>query len=216
MPVRLIAVTQPVINEVPDSQSLLAYFARVSSTANQLNHDSGPKLIASLVKRKEWSPLDMVNAVFEIETTRDIARQILRHISFRFQEFSQRYSEVTEPFVHREVRMQHKTDRQMSVEIDDPVLSKEWTRLQITVEDAVNKAYTDALNYGIAKEVARAVLPEGMTMSRLYMQGTLRSWIHYLQLRTDMKTQKEHRLLAEQMQEILLQHFPALHDVMRD
>lgn len=216
MQVRLISVSAPVIDEVPDAQSLIAYFARVSSTANQLNHDTGPKLVASLVRRKEWSPLDMVDAAFEVVTTRDIARQMLRHVSFKFQEFSQRYAEVADAPVLREARLQHPTDRQMSVETDDKDVQDLWIDIQNVVAETAEQGYRHALAMGIAKEVARAVLPEGMTTSRLYMKGSIRSWIHYCGLRCDMKTQKEHRLVAQQINELLLKQFPILSEVLSE
>lgn len=211
--VRLIGVTRPVIDEVPDSSSLLAFCARVSSTANQLNHETGGKLIRSLIRRKEWSPLEMVSLTMEIETTRDIARQILRHRSLSFQEFSQRYSIVSDEAIFREARLQDTKDRQNSIEIDDATLAKEWEGLQELVYDTCQLVYRKALEKGLAKEVARAVLPEGMTLSRLYAQGSLRSWLHYVILRADRKTQKEHRLIAEQCRDVIITEFPDLADV---
>ena len=203
------------IDEVPDTASLLAYCARVSSTANQLNHETGPKLLRSLIKRKEWSPWEMVSMTIEIETTRDIARQILRHRSFSFQEFSQRYAVVDEVPVMHEARLQDHKDRQNSLATDDAAVQGEWAQLQATVANHTQYAYHRALQLGIAKEVARAVLPEGMTVSRLYMQGTLRSWLHYVMLRADAKTQKEHRLIAEQVRDIIVAQFPDLADVIQ-
>ena len=217
MNVRLIGITKPVIDEVPGTSELLAFCARVSSTANQLNHETGGKLLRSLVKRQEWSPLEMVSLTIEIETTRDIARQILRHRSFSFQEFSQRYSAVDAEPVLREPRLQDSADRQNSIEIqatnEHADLADDWYAAQQTFAERAAELYRWALNNGIAKEVARAVLPEGMTMSRLYMAGTLRSWIHYVQLRADRKTQKEHRLIAEGCRAILINEFPDLADV---
>lgn len=213
MTVRLIAVSRPVIADVPDTSSLLAFCARVSSTANQLNHETGGKLLRSLVKRKEWSPLEMVSLTMEIETTRDIARQILRHRSFSFQEFSQRYAAVVEPMVLREARLQDTADRQNSLATEDPELAKWWESEQQELADLIGAIYGNALKKGIAKEVARAVLSEGMTPSRLYMAGTLRSWLHYVDLRCDRKTQKEHREVAEAARAILIEQFPDLADV---
>ena len=213
MSVRLIACSQPTIDEVPDASSLLAYCARVSSTANQLNHATGGKLLRFLVNRREWSPLEMVSLTMEIETTRDIARQILRHRSFSFQEFSQRYARVEDQFVPREARLQDLRDRQNSIESDDGRLDAEWSILQSKVAETAREAYDAALALGIAKEQARAVLPEGMTPSRLYMAGTLRSWLHYVDLRCDRKTQKEHREIAESCRAILCEQFPELADV---
>lgn len=213
MSVRLIAISRPVIEEVPDSSALLAFCARVSSTANRSNHESGGKLLRSLVRRKEWSPFEMVSLTMEIVTTRDIARQILRHRSFSFQEYSQRYSAVSEPMVHREARLQDDADRQNSLDTDDRLLRAQWETVQGNVSDLAAEGYKWALSKGIAKEVARAVLPEGMTPSLLCMAGTLRSWIHYCDLRCDRKTQKEHRQIAEGCRALLVEHFPDLADV---
>lgn len=213
MSVRIIGVTRPTIPEVPDSAALLAFCARVSSTANQLNHETGGKLLRSLVRRKEWSPLEMVSLTIEIETTRDIARQILRHRSFSFQEFSQRYAEVEDAPVFREARLQDTADRQNSLATDDVALRERWFAFQHASAQQALAAYHWAIDRGIAKEVARAVLPEGMTPSRLYMGGTLRSWIHYVQLRCDPKTQMEHRLIAESCRDAIVGEFPDLADV---
>lgn len=212
--VKLIGITKPVGDDVPDTTALLAYCARVSSTANQGKHDTGGKLLRSLVRRKEWSPFEMVSLTMEINTTRDIARQILRHRSFSFQEFSQRYAEVDDEPVYREARMQHPTDRQMSVEIDgDNDLYLDWDDMQASVWRVAEATYRYALERGIAKEVARSVLPEGMTPSRLYMAGTLRSWLHYVDLRTTQATQKEHREIATDVANILIEQFPELTDL---
>lgn len=212
--VKLIGITQPVGDDVPNTTALLAYCARVSSTANQHLHDTGGKLLRSLVRRKEWSPFEMVSLTMEINTTRDIARQILRHRSFSFQEFSQRYSVVDEEPVFREPRLQHPTDRQMSIEVDaDDELMMDWDGYQLSVQLAAQGAYMWAIQNGIAKEVARAVLPEGMTPSRLYMAGTLRSWLHYVDLRATQATQKEHRDIATDVANILLDQFPDLTDL---
>jgi len=213
MTVRLIAITQPIIDDCSTPSELLAYCARVSSTANQLKHETGPNLIRSLLRRKEWSPLEMISLTMEIVTTRDIARQILRHRSFSFQEFSQRYSKVTEPFVSRETRLQHPTDRQMSIACDDLDLSDRWHRVQNDVANVVANGYQWALDNGIAKEQARAILPEGMTPSRLYMAGTLRSWVHYCDLRCTQGTQKEHRQIAEQAWAIVCAQIPLMEGV---
>lgn len=214
-PVRLIAVSRPVTPEIPGSTELLAYCARVSSTANQLNHETGGKLLRSLVRRKEWSPLEMVSLTMEITTTRDIARQILRHRSFSFQEFSQRYAVVDDAPVFREARLQDYKDRQNSIELadDDDAVQAHWNEMQRRAAESANDAYQWALARGIAKEVARAVLPEGMTSSTLFMAGTLRSWLHYCDLRCDTKTQKEHRLIARACRDILIGEFPDLADV---
>ena len=214
MTVRLIAISRPVIDDVPGTAELLAYCARVSSTANQMNHETGGKLLRSLITRQEWSPLEMISLTMEIVTTRDIARQILRHRSFSFQEFSQRYAAVVEPPVFREARLQDHKDRQNSIEADDDSLEKWWKDAQDVHAYYSNTLYQGALGLGIAKEVARAVLPEGMTPSRLYMAGTLRSWIHYLGLRCDRKTQKEHRLIAQQASDIIKGELPDLADLL--
>lgn len=211
--VRLIAVSRPVTNDIPDSSALLAFCARVSSTANQMNHATGGKLLRSLVTRREWSPLEMVSLTMEIETTRDIARQILRHRSFSFQEFSQRYAKVDDEVVLREARLQDHKDRQNSIEVEDESLDIFWRGAQQELAALAFDTYQIALERGMAKEVARAILPEGMTPSRLYMAGTLRSWIHYIGLRADRKTQKEHRAIAEQCRDILCEQFPDLADV---
>lgn len=214
--VRLIGITQPVIDEVPGPAELLAFCARVSSSANQLNHDTGPKLLRSLVRRQEWSPLEMVSLTIEIVTTRDIARQILRHRSFSFQEFSQRYATVTDEPVLREARLQDHQDRQNSLETDDGNLAEWWQQAQEQHAASTLRLYKEAHHRGIAKEVARAVLPEGMTPSRLYMAGTLRSWIHYVMLRADRKTQKEHRLIAEACRDIVIERFPEMASVITE
>jgi thymidylate synthase (FAD) len=214
MTVRLIAITKPVINDLETTEQLLAFCARVSSTANQLNHETGPKLIASLIKRKEWSPLEMVSATVEIMTTRDIARQILRHRSFSFQEFSQRYAKVEDEYVHREARMQDHKDRQNSTPADDVGLAAWWDEAQGIHAVNTVELYDEALARGIAKEVARAVLPEGMTPSKLYMAGNLRSWIHYIMLRCDRKTQKEHQAIAFQVAWALCNEFPIINTVL--
>jgi len=210
--IRLVAITRPLIPEVETSEQLLAYFARVSSSANQLAHASGPKLIRSLLRRNEWSPLEMVGMTMEIVTTRDVARQILRHRSFSFQEFSQRYAEVTDEPVLREARAPHPTDRQTSVPITDSLLKHIWEEIQHKAAIRTRALYKEALERGIAKEVARVLLPEGLTPSRLYMAGSLRSWWHYCELRGKESTQKEHREIALAAKEILLDQFPSLRE----
>lgn len=211
--VRLIGITRPVIDEIPGTAEMLAWCARVSSTANQNKHETGGRLLRSLVRRNEWSPLEMVSLTIEINTTRDIARQILRHRSFSFQEYSQRYAEVTDAPVFRQARMQDHKDRQNSIATDDRLVQLQWQSIQDRVATLSRDAYEAALEIGIAKEVARAVLPEGMTPSRLYMAGTLRSWIHYCDLRCDPKTQLEHRVIATACREVLIEQFPDLADV---
>ena len=207
MTVRLLSFSQPTAEfaeqGIDDAQELIAYCARVSNPSNQLNTETSEKLIRYLVKHAHWSPLEMVSACVEITTTRDIARQILRHRSFSFQEFSQRYADPTKDldFVIREARLQDTKNRQNSVELDltDPAqreLNNMWIEKQQAVVRAAKDAYTWAVQNGIAKEQARAVLPEGNTESRLYMNGTLRSWIHFIELRKANGTQKEHQLIA--------------------
>lgn len=204
---KLIAVTQPVIEGIDDVGELIAYCARVSNPANQHNMDTAEKLLGYLQKYKHWSPFEMANAVVEVESPRDIARQLLRHRSFCFQEFSQRYADVTQleqAFCLRELRMQDTKNRQNSIATDDSVLAQWWTDSQTEVLELVKAKYSQALEKGIAKEVARVILPEGLTMSRLYVNGTLRSWIHYFDVRIDEGvTQAEHvglaRLIAEQV-----------------
>ena len=196
---------------------MLAYIARVSNPSNQLNTETAPKLLKYLVKNQHWSPFEMAHMVVEINTTRDIARQILRHRSFSFQEFSQRYARADDlGFEVREARMQDLKNRQASLETDDKELVEVWEAQQQDVLRVVKRAYTWALTNGIAKEQARAVLPEGLTHSRLYMAGSVRSWIHYCMLRTDMGTQKEHREVAQACLDILLGEFPALKDVLHN
>lgn len=207
MTVRLLSFSQPTAEfaeqGIDDAQELIAYCARVSNPSNQLNTETSEKLIRYLVKHAHWSPLEMVSACVEITTTRDIARQILRHRSFSFQEFSQRYADPTKDlnFVYREARLQDTKNRQNSVELDltDPEqreLNNMWIEKQQQVIAMAKEAYTWAVTNGIAKEQARAVLPEGNTESRLYMNGTLRSWIHFIELRKANGTQKEHQLVA--------------------
>jgi thymidylate synthase (FAD) len=211
--VKLIGVTKPTLKVEDDlnmsAEGLIAYCARVSNPPNQDNPDS-ERLLKYLVKNKHWSPFEMVNVVMEIETTRDIARQILRHRSFSFQEFSQRYAAVTEMSKPREARLQDQKNRQNSIETDNLGLAFDWITVQNDLMRDAQNAYEWALENGIAKEVARSVLPEGLTMSRMYMSGTLRSWIHYVDLRTGNGTQKEHREIAEACKAILMKEFPFL------
>jgi len=200
MNVRLISHSTPDNIGVDDAQDLIAYCARVSNPDNQNNKETSQKLIKYLIKNKHWSPLEMVNACIEIETTRDIARQILRHRSFSFQEFSQRYADPTKDldFVTREARLQDDKNRQNSVELDiESDLHYAWQAKQESLIDVAKETYQWAINNGIAKEQARAVLPEGLTVSRMYMNGTLRSWVHYIELRSANGTQKEHMEVAK-------------------
>ena len=220
MPARIIAVTQPRIR--PDNNDstvklpfltpdeFIAYVARVSNPSNQHNLDTAPKLINYLIAHQHWSPFEMVHIVMEIDTTRDIGRQILRHRSFSFQEFSQRYAEVNTVFYTRDARLQDTKNRQNSIDVDDSDLQTKWSRMQHTVTSVASDAYNWALKNGIAKEVARAVLPEGLTHTKMYMSGSLRSWIHYCQLRMDKGTQKEHREIAEECWKQIVSEFPSV------
>ena len=192
-----------------DLEEKVAYCARVSNPENQNNHETAPKLLKYLMKHKHWSPFEMANVCMEIETTRDIARQILRHRSFSFQEFSQRYASVNS-FAVRECRMQDTKNRQNSLTTDDAQLQNWWELAQKRVKDDAELMYHAALAKGIAKEQARALLPEGMAVSRMYMNGTLRSWLHYIEVRTDPSTQKEHRDVAEACKNVLATVCPSI------
>lgn len=223
--VKLIGVTKPIINvsnstfeqyepsEKMTAEQLIAYCARVSNPANQDNPDS-ERLLKYLVKNKHWSPFEMVHIILEIQTTRDIGRQILRHRSFSFQEFSQRYANVTVMSEPREARLQDHKNRQNSIETDDNNLHDTWYDWQNQIKKEVQHAYEWAIENGIAKEVARSILPEGLTMSRMYMSGSLRSWIHYCELRMGNGTQKEHREIATQCWNVIVEQFPSLKTVL--
>ena len=221
MDVKLVSYSQPTQDfasqGVDDAQELIAYCARVSNPANQFNTETSEKLIRYLIRYQHWSPLEMVSSCMEIVTTRDIARQILRHRSFSFQEFSQRYADPTaeleSAFVLRECRLQDTKNRQNSVETDDTMLANEWHRAQERVLYAVKREYEWAIKNGIAKEQARAVLPEGLTVSRMYMNGTLRSWIHFIELRSGNGTQKEHQLIALACARAIAEIFPMANDI---
>jgi thymidylate synthase (FAD) len=212
--VKIISYSKPskeIISEgLYDIQELIAYCARVSNPANQFNTETSEKLIGYLIKHAHWSPLEMVSACLEITTTRDIARQILRHRSFSFQEFSQRYADPTREldFVLRDARLQDPHNRQNSIETSDIELQKKWNKYQQNVINEAQMAYEWAIENGIAKEQARAVLPEGLMESRLYMNGTLRSWIHYIQLRSANGTQKEHIEIAKACASVIAEIFP--------
>ena len=214
MNVRLLSYSQPTDEfrdmGLQDAQELIAYCARVSNPANQLNTDTSEKLIRYLIRHQHWSPLEMVSACIEITTTRDIARQILRHRSFSFQEFSQRYADPTQDlgFVLREARLQDTANRQNSIVVDDPELETWWHDQQQLLIEQVKYIYATAINRGIAKEQARAVLPEGLTESRLYMNGTLRSWIHFIELRSANGTQQEHQEVAIACAKVIANIFP--------
>ena len=223
--VKLIGVTQPTLNasnstfeqyepsEKMTAEQLIAYCARVSNPANQDNPDS-EKLLKYCVRNEHWSIFEMVNVVMEINVTRDIARQILRHRSFSFQEFSQRYAQVTDMSPPREARLQDPKNRQNSIYTDDEDLLNDWDSLQEDVKQMALQAYKWALENGVAKEQARVVLPEGLTMSRMYMNGTLRSWITYCKLRMGNGTQKEHREIATQCWNVIVEQFPSLKNVL--
>lgn len=210
MNVRLISYSKPITDGLKTPTDLVAFCARVSNPNNQYNNDTAEKLIKYLIKHAHWSPLEMANMCLEIETTRDIARQILRHRSFSFQEFSQRYADPTKEldFVVREARLQDLKNRQNSIEVNNEKLKSDWEQHQKHVIEAAEKAYNWAIDNGIAKEQARAVLPEGLTVSRMYMNGTLRSWIHYIQLRSGNGTQKEHMDIAKECAKVIAEVFP--------
>ena len=218
MKVRLVSYSKPTIefeNEgITDVQELVAFCARVSNPSNQNNNETSQKLIKYLINNKHWSPLEMVTACIEIETTRDIARQILRHRSFSFQEFSQRYADPTKDlsFVFKEARLQDNKNRQNSIDTDNETLKSEWINKQKKLIDLSLKTYKWAIDNGIAKEQARAVLPEGNTVSRMYMNGTLRSWVHYIELRSSNGTQKEHMEIAKSIAKIISDIFPMMSD----
>ena len=218
MKVRLVSYSKPTLefeNEgITDVQELVAFCARVSNPSNQNNNETSQKLIKYLLSNKHWSPLEMVTACIEIETTRDIARQILRHRSFSFQEFSQRYADPTKDlsFVFKEARLQDNKNRQNSIETNNESLKSEWINKQQKLIDLSLETYKWAIDNGIAKEQARAVLPEGNTVSRMYMNGTLRSWVHYIELRSSNGTQKEHMEIAKSIAKIISDIFPMMSD----
>lgn len=214
MSVRLISYSKPVADSGISGglQDIVTFCARVSNPANQANTDTNERLIRYLIKNEHWSPLEMVSVCLEIETTRDIARQILRHRSFSFQEFSQRYAVADLGFDIREARLQDKKNRQNSIETSDTRLQETWETVQDRVAETAETAYKWALDNGIAKEQARAVLPEGMTRSRMYMNGTLRSWVHYIKLRSGNGTQKEHRDIALHCATVIATIFPMINE----
>ena len=217
--VSLISYSKPTFDEHANVLDLVAFCARVSNPSNQMNNETSEKLVRYLIKHQHWSPLEMVSICLEIETTRDIARQILRHRSFSFQEFSQRYAIADLGFSYKEARLQDTKNRQNSIEIpydDSSEIIGAWTEQQKRVECAAQEAYDWAIENGIAKEQARAVLPEGITVSRLYMNGTLRSWVHYIQLRTGNGTQKEHRDVALGCAKAISSIFPMIMEFMSE
>lgn len=198
------------INDYSSALDLIAFCARVSNPENQNNKQTSEKLVKYLIKHKHWSPLEMVSACLEIETTRDIARQILRHRSFSFQEFSQRYADPVKDldFVIREPRLQDEKNRQNSIAVDDPQLYDQWANIQCGIIEQAKLAYNWAIENNIAKEQARAILPEGLTMSRMYMNGTLRSWVHFIELRSSNGTQQEHIDVAKECAKVISEIFP--------
>lgn len=221
MQVKLISYSQPsseMLNSgITDVQELIAFCARVSNPSNQYNTETSKKLIDYLIRHKHWSPLELTSACLEITTTRDIARQILRHRSFSFNEFSQRYSDPTKDldFVTREARLQDQKNRQNSLETNDKELMQLWQEKQQQVIRQAKEAYTWAVTNGIAKEQARCVLPEGNTVSKMYMSGTLRSWVHYIEIRTSIETQKEHREVATDCAKEIAKIFPLITNFIR-
>ena len=203
-------------NSLRDVQGLIAYCARVSNPSNQINSETSEKLIKYLIKHQHWSPLEMVNACLEIQTTRDIAHQIVRHRSFSFQEFSQRYAnpeEQGEMFEYSEARLQDTKNRQNSIDVDDEKLQLDWLHAQMRIAYLAKKEYDWAIKNGIAKEQARKVLPEGITKTKLYMNGTLRSWVHYIQLRGANGTQKEHMKIAHACAKVISEIFPLMNNL---
>ena len=216
MKVKLISYSKPsdelLAAGIEDVQDLIAFCARVSNPSNQLNTETSEKLISYLVKHKHWSPLEMTSVCMEVETTRDIARQFLRHRSFSFQEFSQRYADPTKDldFVIREARLQDDKNRQNSVEVNDIELQRWWDWEQRRLLWMIKKSYAEAIKKGIAKEQARAILPEGNTVSRMYVNGTLRSWVHYCELRSSNGTQKEHMEIARECAKVISEVFPLI------
>jgi thymidylate synthase (FAD) len=204
---------EPAFKGLDNIQDLIAFCARVSNPSNQANTKTTPKLLGYLIKHKHWSPFEMASACIEVTTTRDIARQLLRHRSFSFQEFSQRYADIndlSDDFVIREARLQDEKNRQNSIETDDAALKAWWYAQQNFVIDHVKRIYNEAIEKGIAKEQARAILPEGNTVSRLYVNGTIRSWIHFIELRSGNGTQKEHMELARAIAEAISKIYPEI------
>jgi thymidylate synthase (FAD) len=212
---KIISISKPIIDGIETAEDFIAYTARVSNPANQMNTETSEKLLKYLIRNKHWSPFEMVSITMQIDTTRDIGRQILRHRSFSFQEFSQRYADPTNDlgFEIREARLQDNKNRQNSIETDNKRLNDNWKSLQNVVKISALDAYNWAIENGIAKEQARAVLPEGLTASRIYMAGSLRSWIHYVELRCANGTQKEHREVADSAKQELNTYFSFLSSI---
>lgn len=215
MKVELIAITKPVKEGLSTAEDVIVHNARVSNPDNQMNVDTGGGLLRYCMKHKHFSVFEMANMVLEIQTTRDISRQILRHRSFSYQEFSGRYSKMPEQPIIRETRLQDNVNKQNSLVCDDESIINEFVRLQDDTFTEAMKNYNLALSVGIAKEQARALLPEGLTKTTMYMNGTIRSWIHYVQVRCGVETQKEHRLIAKEVCKILIQEFPTLTDLLK-
>ena len=217
---KLIAVTNPVVEGIEDAKDLLAFCARISNPSNQFNMDTADKLVSYLLKYKHFSPFEMVNCVVEVECPRDIARQLLRHRSFSFQEFSQRYADVAalgDSFVIREARMQDTKNRQNSIALSDNSLKDQWEVKQQEILALVKEHYEWAISNNIAKECARVILPEGLTMSRLYVNGTIRSWLHYVEVRTEEGvTQQEHVELARLIAKVIAEAFPQITNFVKE
>jgi thymidylate synthase (FAD) len=215
---KIVAITKPFIENINTAEEFIAYCARVSNPSNQMNTETSEKLLKYCIKNKHFSIFEMVTVVMQIDTTRDIARQILRHRSFSFQEFSQRYADPTDDlgFVHRDARLQDLKNRQNSIETNDKTLQNTWQTIQDQYIEQAKIDYKWAIDHGIAKEQARAILPEGLTKSRIYMNGNLRSWIHYVELRSANGTQKEHQEVAISAKSQLLEHFSFLKTVWED
>lgn len=208
--VKIVSITKSMVDGIDSADEFMAYAARVSNPDNQMNSETAPKLIKYLIDNKHWSPLEMVNICVEVETTRDIGRQLLRH-SMKFQEFSGRYQNMNKlGFTLRECRLQDTKNRQNSLPCEDPILVEQWAMWQKDIIECSKAAYDWAIEHGIAKEQARAVLPEGLTKSKLYANGSLRSWYHYCQVRMDESTQKEHRVLAEMIWNEIVKEFPSI------
>jgi thymidylate synthase (FAD) len=223
MNVKLVSYSQPSeefkAEGLSDAQELIAFCARVSNPSNQMNKETSEKLIKYLIKHAHWSPLEMVSACLEIDTTRDIAHQIVRHRSFSFQEFSQRYADPNDQgdmFEYSEARLQDEKNRQNSIEVDDEKLQLDWLHAQMRIAHLAKKEYDWAIKKGIAKEQARKVLPEGITKTRLYMNGTLRSWIHYIELRGANGTQKEHMEIAHACAKVIAEIFPLAKELVNE
>jgi thymidylate synthase (FAD) len=214
--VKLVAITAPKVEGISTAEEFVAYAARVSNPTAQINNETAPRLLRYLLKNKHFSPFEMVDVCLEINTTRDIGRQILRHRSFVFQEFSQRYAAVTDSFEFREARLQDQKNRQNSIKTDDDKLANAWYEMQKNVQQIVKSHYDNALQLGIAKEQARALLPEGMTKTRMYMKGSLRSWIHYCDLRCANGTQLEHQDVALKCWEIISKEFPSIASLLNE